>query len=51
MDNQNFINKQDLFFEFIRKNKIEEIKEIFEDKNQSPWLYTEEEGFTGNIKK
>lgn len=48
MDNQTFLSQQQIFFELIRKNKYDDLKVIFQDENQSPWLYTEEEGFTGN---
>ena len=47
MENQVFLNNQQIFFEAINKNKYDELRAIFEDERQSPWLYSEEEKFTG----
>ena len=46
---ENHVNKLNEieFFELIKKNKYDELKELFQAEKSTPWLLKDEEGFTG----
>jgi hypothetical protein len=50
MENQVYLTNLQEFFDMIKKNKYDELKELFQDEKQSPWMYKDDEGFSGILK-
>lgn len=50
MENQVYLTNLHEFFDLIKRNKYDELKELFQDDKQTPWLLKDEEGFSGNNK-
>jgi hypothetical protein len=50
MENQVYLRNLQEFFDMIKKNKYDELKGLFLDEKQSPWLYKDDEGFSGIMK-
>jgi hypothetical protein len=50
MENQVYLTNLQEFFDMIKKNKYDELKALFQDEKHSPWLYKDDEGFSGILK-